>query len=219
MYTFYAFVTGPLAWIAFIVFIGGLLFQLVRLILQAYRGERFIFEHFSLRYGLRSIGHWLIPFGTVNWRRHPVVTVATFCFHISLIAAPLFLSAHYVLADDAFGVRWPVLPNIIADVMTLIVIAGCLFFLIRRMVRPEVRFVTRPTDYVFLVLVFLPFFSGMMAYHQLGNPVVATFIHMISGEVLLVVIPFSRLRHMLYAVFTRSYIGSEFGKVRHARDW
>ena len=82
MYTFYAFIAGPLAWIACIVFIGGLLFQLVTLIIQAYRSERFIFTHFSLRYGLRSISHWLLPFGTVNWRRHPLVTVATFCFHI-----------------------------------------------------------------------------------------------------------------------------------------
>ncbi|MCP3952439.1 MAG: nitrate reductase, partial [Desulfobacterales bacterium] len=25
--------------------------------------------------------------------------------------------------------------------------------------------------------------------------------------------------HMLFAPFTRAYMGSEFGGVRHARDW
>ena len=44
-------------------------------------------------------------------------------------------------------------------------------------------------------------------------------LHILSGEVLLVAIPFTRLSHMLFAPLTRSYMGSEFGNVRNARDW
>jgi hypothetical protein len=36
---------------------------------------------------------------------------------------------------------------------------------------------------------------------------------------MLVAIPFTRLSHMLFSIFTRAYMGSEFGKVRHAQDW
>jgi len=35
----------------------------------------------------------------------------------------------------------------------------------------------------------------------------------------LLVIPWTRLVHMLWFVFTRAYMGSEFGAVRHSRDW
>lgn len=43
--------------------------------------------------------------------------------------------------------------------------------------------------------------------------------HDLSGEIMLVAIPFTRLSHMIFSVFTRAYMGSEFGGVRHARDW
>jgi hypothetical protein len=42
---------------------------------------------------------------------------------------------------------------------------------------------------------------------------------MLSAELLLVAIPFTRLSHMLLAPLTRAYIGSEFGMVRHVKDW
>jgi nitrate reductase gamma subunit len=44
-------------------------------------------------------------------------------------------------------------------------------------------------------------------------------IHITSGAVFLLVIPWTRLVHMIWFAFTRSYMGSEFGAVRHARDW
>ena len=44
-------------------------------------------------------------------------------------------------------------------------------------------------------------------------------LHIVSGEIMLVAIPFTRLSHMLFSPFTRAYMGSEFGGIRHARDW
>jgi nitrate reductase gamma subunit len=43
--------------------------------------------------------------------------------------------------------------------------------------------------------------------------------HILAGEVMLVAIPFTRLSHMVFSPLTRAYMGSEFGKVRMARDW
>jgi nitrate reductase gamma subunit len=61
--------------------------------------------------------------------------------------------------------------------------------------------------------------TGFWAYHQFPAYRLMFILHMLSGEFVLAAIPFTRLSHMLYAVFTRGYIGSEFGAVRHARDW
>ena len=43
--------------------------------------------------------------------------------------------------------------------------------------------------------------------------------HILSGEIMIAAIPFTRLIHMIFFPFTRGYIGSEFGGIRHARDW
>jgi hypothetical protein len=44
-------------------------------------------------------------------------------------------------------------------------------------------------------------------------------IHIISGALALLLIPWTRLVHMIWFAFTRAYMGSEFGAVRHSRDW
>jgi len=215
----YEFVSGPLAWATFIVFIGGCLYRLIALLYLVYKKEKFIFSYMSWKYSLRSIVRWLTPFGTVNWRKRPVLTVVTFVFHISLVVAPLFLMAHIILLEDAIGVDWAALPNTVADVMTVLVIAGCVYFLVRRLTQPEVRFVTDYSDYLILAIVAAPFLTGFLAYHQWFAYPVLMILHVITGEIMLVAIPFTRLSHMMFAPLTRAYMGSEFGKVRHARDW
>ena len=215
----YNFVSGPLAWLAFILFFGGCLYRLVRLFMLVKEKEPFIFTYMSWKYSLRSIFHWIIPFGTVNWRRHPVLTVVTFMFHIGLVIAPIFLLAHVILLDEALNISWWALPDAWADVLTVVVIIGCVFFLVRRLTQPEVKFVTSASDFVILTIVAAPFITGFIAYHQWIDYPVMMVLHVVAGEVLLVAIPFTRLSHMLFSPFTRAYMGSEFGKVRHARDW
>jgi nitrate reductase gamma subunit len=219
MHEVYNFVSGPLAWLAFILFFGGCLYRLFRLIKLVKDKEPFIFTYMSWHYSLRSIFHWLIPFGTANWRRHPVLTVATFAFHICLVITPIFLLSHVILWEEAFGISWWSLPDAWADVMTLIVIAGCVFFLVRRLTRPEVKYVTSASDFVVLAIVAAPFITGFLAYHQWGSYPLFMILHVVTGEIMLVAIPFTRLSHMIFAPLTRAYMGSEFGKVRHARDW
>ena len=103
--------------------------------------------------------------------------------------------------------------------MTLIVIGGCVFFLVRRLTSPEVKFVTSASDYVILAIVAAPFITGFLAYYQWFGYQFFTVLHIITGEIMLVAIPFTRLSHMLFSPLTRAYMGSEFGGVRHARDW
>jgi nitrate reductase gamma subunit len=219
MHDLYRFLTGPMAWIAFGVFVVGSLYRLVQLFSLVNRKEKFIFSYMSWQYGLRSILHWITPFATVNMRRHPIMTIVTFAFHICLLLTPIFLLSHIILWDEAWDIRWWALPDLAADVMALIVIAGCIFFLIRRLKLPEVRFLTSVSDYVILAVVALPFVTGLVAYHQWINYPFFLMLHIFSGEVMLMAIPFTRLSHMLFSPFTRAYMGSEFGRVRHARDW
>lgn len=219
MHSLYNFASGPLAWTAFTIFIVGILYRLVRLFVLVHKKEPFIYSYFSLKYSLRSILHWSIPFGTENMRRHPLLTIVAFIFHICLLLTPLFLLAHIMMIDESWNLSWWSLPEGAAVFMTVLVIAGCVFFLVRRLVSPEVQYVTSASDFAILAIVAAPFLTGLLAYYQWFDYQIMVILHILSGEIMLVAIPFTRLSHMFLAPLTRAYMGSEFGAVRHARDW
>ena len=219
MHALYDFVSGELAWVAFIVFIAGSLYRLITMIRLVNKKERFIYSYMSLKYSLRSIFRWLTPFGTMGWKANPALTVVTFIFHICLIVVPVFLLSHIVLWDEAWNLNWAALPDSLADALTAILVLCCIFFLIRRLVAPEVKYVTSISDYVILTIVAAPFITGFLAYHQWFQYQWLVILHIISGEIMLMAIPFTRLSHMIFSPFTRAYMGSEFGGIRHSRDW
>lgn len=219
MHALYNYVSGPLVWVAFAVFIGGSIWRLWSLTALARKKDVYIFAYFSWHYALRSIMHWMIPFMNKNSRDNPVLTVVTFSFHLCLVLAPLFVMGHVAMLDKAFGLTWPTLPDSVGDVTAFIVLAGCVYFLVRRLSVPEVQYVTSFSDWFILALAAAPFITGVLAYHQVFDPEVTLILHILAGEAMLIAIPFTRLSHMLFAPLTRAYIGSEFGAVRHARDW
>ncbi len=219
MHGIYNFVSGPLVWVAFIVFILGSLYRLIDMIRLVNKKEKFIFSYMSWKYSLRSILHWLIPFGSEGWKVNPKLTIVTFLFHICLLTVPIFLLSHNILWDESWNVSWWSLPDSVADIMTLIVILCCIFFLMRRIRSPEVKYVTFASDYIILAIVAAPFVTGFIAYHQWVGYQWFVILHILSGELMLMAIPFTRLSHMLFSPFTRAYMGSEFGGIRHARDW
>lgn len=219
MHSVYAFVSGPLVWAAFIIFIGGSLYRLVSMAILARKKDGVVFEYFSFKYALRSIFHWIIPFASTNWKRNPWLTIVTFAFHISLIFTPIFLMAHIILIKESWDISWWAMPDGLADVLTVVVIACCVFFFFRRRMVREVNYLTSTSDYVILAIVALPFITGFWTYHQWPATELMGILHIVSGCVMLAIIPFTKLSHMIFFPFTRGYIGSEFGGIRHANDW
>jgi nitrate reductase gamma subunit len=219
MHEIYSFFRGPMVGIAFSVFVAGSLYRLVSMWRLAKKNDSVVFNYFSVFYALRSIGHWLFPFAGVNMRKHPAMTVVAFLFHGCLFVVPIFLSAHVILFKESWNISWWWLPDPAADIMAMIVIGCCLFFMGRRIFLKEVRYLTSISDYLVLAVVVAPFISGLWVYHQWAAFPVVMIIHIVSGEILLMIIPFTKLSHMLFFPFTRGYIGSEFGAVRHSKDW
>ena len=216
--TLYNLVRGPLVYLAFIVFIGGSIYR-VKKFLDLVKKDKTIMPFISLKYTFRSLLHWMIPFNTVNWRRRPVVTIVTFLFHIGLVFIPIFLLSHNILWRESWGISWWCLPEWIADICTLMVIFCCVFFFLRRVFAPEVRFVTFDSDYLMLVISFLPFITGFLAYHQMLLPhKTMVILHILFGELMLITIPFTRLFHMFYFFLTRSFMGSQVAGWG-TRDW
>lgn len=219
MHSLYAFVSGPLVWISFILFIGGSLYRFITMAMLARKKDTVVYEYTSFFYALRSIFHWIMPFASVNMRKHPWMTVVAFAFHLCLLIAPIFVFAHIALVKESWDVSWAYISDGVADIMALIVIASCIFFLARRLILPEAKYLTSLSDYALLAIVAAPFVTGFWTHQQWFGYRLMGILHILSGEIMLVSIPFTRLSHMIFFPFTRGYMGSEFGAIRHAQDW
>lgn len=215
----YEFVSGPLVWVAFIVFIGGMIIKTVGYINLSKKKDKVVYNHLNLDWSMRSIFRWLIPFGSRGMRENPVLTIAGFVFHVCLLAAPLFLLGHNILWDEAWGISLWSMPDKVADWMTLFLIAAAIVLIIRRVVLPEVKIVTTSTDYILLAIACAPFITGYMAYHQWMDARTITIIHILCGELMLIAIPFTKLSHMILFFLSRAHIGSEFGERRGTVTW
>ena len=219
MNAFIDFIMGPMVWIAFLIFILGLIFKLVIIIKDVNAKEPYVYSYLTLKHSLRSIFAWLIPFFPQSTKQSPVFYSISYIFHLLLFIVPIFLMSHIVLVNEAFQVSWVALDDGLADILTLVVIIALVFFAIRRYTVPEVKYLTSYKDYILILIVALPFITGFLAYHQFFLYKAMVIAHVISGEIMLILIPFSRFSHMIVAPLTRAYMGSEFGNVRHAKDW
>jgi len=211
----YQFVTGPLLWLSFAVFLIGSLVHVVRY----FRGLDWKLDRVAYReypvYGikgaLRSILFWLVPFGTRSWRVNPGMTVISFTFHLGLLITPIFLTAHAVLLKERWGLDWPAISNPTADVLSGIVIAAGIFLILRRIGLSEVRVLTTIKEYLAVAVAIAPFVTGLIAAMGGENYRFWLILHILSGELWLVAIPFTKLSHVVLFFCSRAQIGMDFG--------
>jgi nitrate reductase gamma subunit len=211
----YQFITGPLLWLSFGICIVGLIVRVVRYIRGldwkldrvAYRAHPIQ----GLRGALSSIIHWLIPYGSYGWRAKPLFTTVFFAFHIGLVVTPLFLPGHAIIIQERWGIHWPSISMLLADILTITVMVTTVFIALRRIGLPEVRIVTTFYDYFLLLISVAPFVSGFLAVHQFGDYEFWLYTHILSGELLLIAIPFTKLYHIVGFFLSRGQIGADFG--------
>ena len=211
----YEFITGPLLWLSFAVLVVGLIVRTVIYIRGlnwqidrvAYRAHL----RLGIRGAIRSIIHWLVPFWSVGWRAKPLFTIIFFVFHVGLVVTPLFLIGHAVIIKERFGLDWPTIPMGLADALTIGVMCAVAFIVIRRIALPEVRIVTTLYDYVLLLISVAPFLTGFLTVHQAPGHQFWLYAHILSGELTLIAIPFTKLYHVVGFFLSRGQIGMDFG--------
>jgi nitrate reductase gamma subunit len=211
----YEFVTGPLAWVAFIVFFVGITYRVV----WYFRGLHWQMDRVAykphMKHGIkgaiRSIFYWIVPFGSVGWRSKPFMTILFFVFHIGLVVTPIFLQAHNILLQERWGFSLWTISDPVADTLTVLMILAALFLVLRRIAYPEIRILTTPYDYLLLAISVAPFITGFISYHQYSNYEFWLICHVICGEIMLVAIPFTKLSHFVLFFCSRAQLGMDFG--------
>ncbi len=150
---------------------------------------------------------------------HPVMGVVSLLFHLLLVLLPLLLPAHNILFALTFRVSLPTLPEPFMDKATLGLLAIGVFFLARRIFSPRIRALSTLRDYLVLLLVAAPFVTAYMAYHHWLDYRTVLVTHMIVGEILIALIPFTKLGHMPFLIFARFFVSGEYSWRPGKRRW
>ena len=211
----YEFLTGFMFWLALAICLIGML---VRIIFYfkglSWQLDRVAYKEFPMlgfKGAVNSIYRWLIPFGTLGWRKQPLMTVLFFGFHAGAVLIPLFLLAHNLFLKEKLGLSFFVLNPFVADILTWGTIICGLLIILRRIALPEVRILTTWYDYFILFISLVPFITGLIARYELGDYSFWLIIHILFGEILLIAIPFTKLSHIVLFFASRAQIGMDFG--------
>jgi nitrate reductase gamma subunit len=160
-----------------------------------------------------------------RWQRrtvfgaHPVMARVSLVFHTLLFLVPLLLPAHNSLLSRALGASLPSLPAPLLDLLTLVFLVIGGFFLARRILVPRVRILSTLADYIILLLVAAPFITAFAAHHRWFDYHTLLMAHTFVGEVLIAAIPFTKLGHMPFLIFSRFFTASEYSLKTAGRRW
>lgn len=215
----YSFLTGPMLWITFAIFILGVIYRGVMYVRgldwQLDRVPYGYYTSYAVKGALKSIFHWLVPFGSRSWQVKPIFATLFFVFHIGLVVVPLFLYAHGLILFERFGISWPALPAALADTLTIAMILAGVGILLRRFALPEVRFITTFHDIAIMAITLAPFITGFVASRTTGESYSTWLLaHIITGEVMLIAIPFTKLSHFILFFMSRAQLGMDYGVKR-----
>jgi nitrate reductase gamma subunit len=199
------FAQGPLFALTFLIMILGLsrhvVIQVYSLIMR--KGRRL--RNAPWRKILREAGSWVVPVGHLI-PGTKFFSVVSYLFHVGILVVPLFLADHIALWQRFLNVDLPEIGYAWADFLTLFTIGCALVLLSVRTLSQRVRSMSRRSDYTLLVAILAPFASGYLAMHPQYNPLrwnVMMLIHILSAELLFVVIPFTKLAHIVLFFFDR----------------
>ena len=220
----YDFIGSQLVSIAFIILVLGLIYQGIQFF-KLTREKEWILPPLPLeeKREKKTLGQSIVDGltslkGTL-WKTDPLMTVVTSAFHVCLILVPIFLFGHNLLLDQSWGVSLCSLPECFADGLTLIVLICSAFFLMRRLFLARVRAISTFYDYLVLFIAVAPFLTGYLAYHQWFDYQPVMILHVLSGELMLITVPFTKLGHMLFFFLYRFLIGNEYSFTRGSRTW
>ena len=215
----YGLLRGPLLWVALGIFIVGLIYQAQRF-LAVTREHGIVGPPAPMLKGVDPApAISFTDFSNSFFGVHPVVAFVTTIFHVMIVMLPVFVLGHNVLLEESTGFSFFVYPEILAEIMTLLVILGGLFFLLRRIFIRRVRVISSLYDYIILFLAVAPFLTGFLATRQMFDYNTILILHILTGELMLIAIPFTKLKHGLLFFLYRYKMNYEHCLGTGRRAW
>jgi nitrate reductase gamma subunit len=146
-------------------------------------------------------------------KREPVTYIGGYVFHFGLLFAIFFFAPHIEFFRSMTGLLWPSLPNALIDASVVASIVALGILLAHRLNNPVKRMLSGFGDYLAWVVTLLPLLTGYLAYHHLiVEYTLMLALHLFSVELLLVLLPFTKLFHTFSLFISRWYNGDFFGR-------
>lgn len=141
-------------------------------------------------------------------KRAPVTYIGGYIFHLGLAVIVFLFAPHIKLIESLTGLSWPGLPSQIVDMVTVVALVALVAVLVDRIQKPVKRYLSGLEDWLAWTVTFLPVLTGWLAVRHLLLPYTTMLaLHILSVELLLVILPFTKLFHAFTVFGSRWYIG------------
>jgi ferredoxin len=226
----YEFIRGPLMSVVSILVAAGIGFRIYRFFRFTSRipSDKSVKNRTSLtrqpRPGFKQVVSRRIQSARIHYRNTifgmtPVTTWTTVVYHAVIFTAVFFVQGHNVLLDMSWGVSLPSLPERTMNVLTVVMLSISLFYLMRRYFAPKMQFPVIIRDYLAILITAAPFLTGFIAYQQWLDYRTVIMCHMLSGQLFLLMLPFSKLGHVIFFSFGRLSLAGELNIKWGNRVW
>ena len=207
------FARGPALQFAIVVFVLGVLWRLVGVLLLPRIGDRS-----PARDGAPA--KWLGGLRTVlrrMWPRREFIdrtlypTLNSYVFHIGLALVVFGLAPHILFIRGLTGLSWPALPSDLVLAIGVVTLVSLVAVLVRRLVHPVLKLLSNTGDYISWLVTALPVATGLATTMDFG-PRYETMlaVHVLSIAALLIWFPFDKLMHAFLFVLSRGATGIRF---------
>ena len=190
--------TGPVFRLCFAIMLLGLLRVFFLDIWSAYAAYRKAGDKTMPWKLIISRGmEWIFPVKRIAHNR-PFYSMFSVLFHIGLLIVPLFLFAHVQLWKESLGFGWITLPYHWAYLLTISTIVFAIALFIGRLLNKSSSFICRKQDYLWPLILLIPFVTGFVCAHLSINPKIYQsfmLIHVLSADLIFILIPFTKIAH------------------------
>jgi len=182
--------------IAVSIFVLGTLWRLFEIYMLGRKPDLAVPRRVAGASGLHTMFRRSLP-PPGMFKRSAVSYVAGYVFHIGLGIVVLLFAQHIKLIHELTGLSWPGLPSQFVDAAAVVTLAAMLLVLVERINKPVKRFLSTFQDYAAWLLTFLPVLTGYLATKHLLLPYTTMLaLHILSAELLLIFLPFTKLIHV-----------------------
>ena len=208
--TMEAFIEGPLWYFASTVFLIGVAWRLIALVMIGRPKDLSVAKSSAAGGGAKAIVLHSVPHGG-SLSRTVYHVVSGYLFHIGLFALLLFAMPHVEFINARIAqVPWPAMPHWAFVLAAEAAFAGLILLYMRRLTDPIMRKISNRDDHAGSWLTFIAMLTGCLAMQEAHTPL--RLLHMVAVEAWLIYFPFSRLMHAFTFVMSRYYTGATYGR-------
>jgi nitrate reductase gamma subunit len=208
---FLTWLRGPGLNLALLLFVLGVVWRLIEIYGLGRKRDLSAPRHVAGASGWATVVRRSVP-PPGMLKTSPVSYFGGYVFHIGLAVVVFLFAPHIALITALAGVAWPGLPSQAIDFVTVATMVAMIVVLVDRYNKHAKRFLSTFGDWFTWALTFLPLLTGWLAVqHMLLPYTLMLALHILSVELLLVCLPFTKLFHAFTVFGSRWFNGTVNG--------